>query len=112
MKSRAPIMVAVALAVALGGPRLAAADAKVREATVVTAGDGKLTLTFVGGPRESTHGVARGADITLDGEVADLGDLKEAFVIRVTVGADSVITRIRARAQAPGEYVLTVEGMT
>lgn len=112
MTARVPILVAVTLAVVLGGPRLTAADEKVREATVVTAGDGKLTLIFVGGPRESTHGVARGADITLDGQVADLGDLKEAFVIRVTVGADSAITRIRARAEAPGEYVLTVEGMT
>jgi|GEM_PF-4685654 len=50
MMSRISFLAVVAVAmVALAGPSLRAAEEKAQEATVVKAGDGKITLTFKGG---------------------------------------------------------------
>ena len=67
MMYRIPFLAAVAVALfALAGPPLLAQDEKVQEATVVKAGDGKITLTFKGDDQKHTHDVAKDAKITLD----------------------------------------------
>ena len=103
--------VAVAL-VALTGPSLLAADDKVQEATVVKAGDGKITLSFKGDEKKHTHDVAKDAKITLDGKEAKLEELKEGFSAKVVIDDKQILHKIDAQTAAAGEYVLTVEGMT
>lgn len=84
--------------VALTGPALSAAD-KVHEATVVKAGDGKVTLTFKGDPQKHTHDVARDAKITLDGKAAKIEDLKEGFPVKLTMNEAFVVTSIEAKSR-------------
>ena len=91
-------VVAVAL-VALAGLPLRAADDKLHEATVVKAGDGKITLTFKGDDQKHTHDVAKDAKITLDGKKAKLEDLKEDFSVKVTMDDKHVITKIEAKSK-------------
>ena len=91
-------VVAVAL-VALAGLPLRAADDKLHEATVVKAGDGKITLTFQGDDQKHTHDVAKDAKITLDGKKAKLEDLKEDFPVKVTWDDQFVITKIEAKSK-------------
>ncbi len=100
MMSRIPFVAVVAVAlVALVGPSLRAADDKVHEATVVKAGDGKITLTFKGDDKKHTHDVAKDAKITLDDKSAKLEDLKEGFPVKVAWDDKFVITKIEATAK-------------
>ena len=91
---------------------LLSADDKVHEATVVKAGDAKITLTMKGDDKQHTHDVAKDAEITLDGKAVKLEALKEGVPVKVTMDDKSVVTKIEARAKSDGEYVLTVQGMT
>jgi hypothetical protein len=101
MLSRIPCLLIVVMAlVALAGPPLRAAEDKVHEATVVKAGDGKITLTFKGDTEKHTHDVAKDAKITLDGKDAKLQDLKEGFPVKVTMNDKFVITKIEAQSKA------------
>jgi hypothetical protein len=97
---RIPILLVLALALGafLGRP-LFAADAKAHEATVVKAGDGKITLTFKGDDNKHTHDVAKDAKITLDDKTAKLEELKEGFPVKVTWDDKFVITKIEAKAK-------------
>lgn len=100
MLSRVPSLAFLAVAlVALAGLPLRAADDKVHEATVVKAGDGKVTLTFKGDDQKHTHDVAKDAKITLDGKKAKLEDLKEGFPVKVTMDAKFVITKVEAKSK-------------
>ena len=100
MMSRIPFLAAVAVAlVALAGPPLLAADDKVHEATVVKAGDGKITLTFKGDDKKHTHDVAKDAKITLDDKKAKLEELKEGFPAKVTMDDKFVVTKIEAKSK-------------
>lgn len=100
MMSRIPFVAVVAVAlVALVGPSLRAADDKVHEATVVKAGDGKITLTFKGDEKKHTHDVAKDAKITLDGKDAKLEDLKEGFPVKLTMDDKFVVHKIEATAK-------------
>jgi hypothetical protein len=90
--------VAVAL-VALAGLSLRAAEEKVHEATVVKAGDGKITLTFKGDEKKHTHDVAKDAKITLDDKKVELGELKEGFSVKATMDEKFVITKIDAKSK-------------
>jgi len=113
MTSRIPFLSVVsAVLVALAGPPLLAAEDKVHEATVVKAGDGKITLTMKGDDQKHTHDVAKDAKITLDDKTVKLEELKEGLSVKVTMDDKSVVTKIEARAKSDGEYVLTVQGMT
>jgi hypothetical protein len=101
MLSRIPslvVVVAVSL-VALAVMPLRAADDKVHEATVVKAGDGKITLTFKGDDQKHTHDVAKDAQITLDGKKAKLEALKEGFPAKVTMDDRFVVTKIEAKSK-------------
>jgi hypothetical protein len=91
-------VVAVAL-VALAGLPLRAADDKLHEATVVKAGDGKITLTFQGDDQKHTHDVAKDAKITLDDKKAKLEELKEGFPVKVVWDDKFVITKIEAKSK-------------
>ena len=90
---------AVVALVVLAGPSLCAADDKLHEATVVKAGDGKVTLTFKGDDKKHTHDVAKDAKITLDDKNAKLDDLKEGFPVKVAWDDKFVITRIEAKSK-------------
>lgn len=87
------------VAVAMAGLSLRAADDKPQEATVVKAGDGKITLTFKGNDKQHTHDVAKDAKITLDDKEAKLDKLKEGFAAHVTIDAKFVVTKIEAHSK-------------
>ena len=91
-------VVAVAL-VAMAGLSLRAADDKAQEATVVKAGDGKITLTFKGNDKQHTHDVAKDAKITLDDKEAKLDKLKEGFPVKVTMDDKFVVTKLDAKSK-------------
>lgn len=89
---------AVAALVAFSGASLCA-DEKLHEATVVKAGDGKITLTFKGDDKKHTHDVAKDAKITLDDKPAKLSELKEGFPVKVAWDDKFVVTRIEAKSK-------------
>ena len=98
--SRISFLSAVAVAlVALAALPLPAADDKAQDATVVKAGDGKMTLTFKGNDKKHTHDVAKDATITLDGKTAKLDELKEGFPAKVTMDDKYVISKIEAKSK-------------
>lgn len=100
MMSRNTFLAAAAAAlIALAGLPLLAADDKVHEATVVKAGDGKITLTFKGDEKKHTHDVAKDAKITLGGKDAKLEDLKEGFPVKLTMDDKFVVHKIEATAK-------------
>ena len=100
MTSRIRFLATVAVAiVALAGLTLRAAEEKVHEATVVKAGDGKITLTFKGDEKKHTHDVAKDAKITLDDKKVELGELKEGFTVKATMDEKFVITKIDAKSK-------------
>lgn len=78
---------------------LLAADEKAKEATVVKAGDGKITLTFKGDEKKHTHDVAKDAEISLDDKTVKLEELKEGFPAKVTMDAKFVVTKIDAKSK-------------
>lgn len=75
-------------------------DDKPMAATVVKAGDGKITLTFKGDDKKHTHDVAKDAAITLDGKKAKLEDLKAGNPAKVTMDAKYVVTKVEALSKA------------
>ena len=52
---------------------------------VVSAGEGKLTMTDKDGKNEHTHDVAADAKISCNGKDCKLGDLKKGTAVKVTV---------------------------
>lgn len=80
--------------------QVVSADDKVHEATVVKAGDGKITLTFKGDEKKHEHDVAKDAKITLDGKDAKLDALKEGFTVKMTMDDKFVIHKIEASSKA------------
>ena len=100
MMYRISFLAAVAIAVAaLAGRPLLAADDKAHEATVVKAGDGKITLTLKGDDQKHTHDVAKDAKITLDDKEAKLEELKEGFHAQVMINDKFVVTKIDAHSK-------------
>ena len=100
MMSRNLFLVAAAVAlVALAGPQSLAADDKVHEATVVNAGEGKITLTFKGDDSKHSHDVAKDAEITLDGKTVKLEALKEGFPVKATMDDKFVVHKIEAKSK-------------
>ena len=99
MKRCLPLFVA-ALVLTVFVSQQVFADDKAQEAMVVTAGDGKITLTFKGDEKKHTHDVAKDAKITLGGKAAKLEALKEHFSVKVTWDAEFVIHKIEAKSKA------------
>jgi type 1 fimbria pilin len=101
MVTRCLTMFAAALILAVFVSQQApAADDQVHEATVVMAGDGKITLTFKGDEKKHTHDVAKDAKITLDGKDAKLDDLKEGATVKATMDDKFVVHKIEAKSKA------------
>ena len=75
------ILAAVVLALFVAQPAMAAAT---HEGKVVTAANGKLTMTDKEG-NKATHDVSPTARITCDGKACKLEDLKAGFAVKVTL---------------------------
>jgi hypothetical protein len=101
MVFRIPVLaiVVVTLAALVGTQQMRAADDQVHEATVVKAGDGKITLTFKGDEKKHTHDVAKDAKITLDGKDAKLEDLKEGATVKATMDDKFVVHKIEGKSK-------------
>ena len=100
MMSRISFLTGVAVAlIALAGQPLLAQDEKVHEATVVKAGEGKITLTFKGDDSKHTHDVAKDAKITLDDKEVKLEELKEGVAVKATMDDKFVIHKIDAKSK-------------
>ena len=100
MMSRISFLAVSALwLVAVAAPTLLAADDKVHEATVVKAGEGKITLTFKGDDSKHSHDVAKDAEITLDGKKVKLEELKEGFSVKATMDDKFVVHKIEAKSK-------------
>ena len=80
-----PLFAAAVVLAVFVGQQVAAVDDKVHEATVVKAGDGKITLTFKGDEKKHEHDVAKDAKIALDGKDAKLEDLKVGAPVKATM---------------------------
>lgn len=66
---------------------------------VVSAGDGKLTMTTLEGENQHTHEVAADAVVTCDGNPCGLADVKAGNVVTVTLDQKDeamVVTKIEA----------------
>ena len=100
MLRRSLLVFLVAVATALFAFQPAFADDKPHEGAVVSAGDGKLTITFKGDAKKHTHDVAKDAKITLDGKAAKLEDFKAGFHVKVTMDDKHVITAVEAHSKA------------
>ena len=75
---------------------ISAADkAGTHEGTVVSAVEGKLTMTDKAG-KEHTHMIAASAKVTLDGKDAALTDLKKGDKVKVTTDDGGKVTQIAA----------------
>ena len=100
MMSRISFLATVAASLfALSVLPLLAAEEKAKEATVVKAGDGKITLTFKGDETKHTHDVAKDAEISLDDKTVKLDALKEGFPAHVTIDDKFVVTKIHAKSK-------------
>ena len=100
MTFRIPFLAAMIVALlALTGPSLCVAAEKVHEATVVKAGDGKITLSFKGDDQKHTHDVAKDAKITLDDKEVKLEELKEGVAVKATMDDKFVIHKIDAKSK-------------
>ena len=100
MMSRMQFLAAFALMLAaLAGSSLMAAEGKVHEATVVSAGAGKITLTIKGDDTKHTHDVEKDAMIQLDKKDVKLEELKEGATAKVTIDEKSIVTMIMAKSK-------------
>ena len=83
MFRRSLLLVFVVVAASALVARSAIAEDKAHDGTVVSAGAGKLTMTFKGDEKKHTHDVAKNATITVDGKAAKLEDLKAGFHVKI-----------------------------
>jgi hypothetical protein len=96
------VLVALAVAVFACQPLLADdKDVTTHEGKIVSAGDGKLTMTDKNGANRHTHNVPAAAKITCDGKECKLEDLKEGFWVKVTTRNDAqrTVTKIEAKKE-------------
>lgn len=93
-----PVFLA-AMAIALFAVQPAFADDKSHEGVVVSAGDGKLTMTYKDDEKKHTHDVTKDAKITLDGKAGKLEDLKAGFHVKVTMDDKHAVTKIEAHSK-------------
>jgi hypothetical protein len=93
-----PVCVAVAFWALSGGCSNPAANT--HQGKVVSAGDGKLTMTDMGGGNQHTHEVPSGTGITCGGKACSLADLKAGSTVTVTTGqkgGQTVVSNIEAQ---------------
>jgi hypothetical protein len=90
-----PVIVLLAVCVGCASP-----VAETHQGKVVTAGDGKLTMTDMAGGNQHAHEVASGATITCGGKTCGLAELKAGFTVTVTTekrGESTIVTKIEAQ---------------
>lgn len=98
MKVRTLSLVLVALAV-IGFSAFAEEDKdNAHQGTVVSAADGKLTMTDADG-KEHSHKVATKAKISLDGKECKLEDLKKGMKVKVTTKKGDATVALRIEGQ-------------
>ena len=99
------VLAALALTAFAAVPALAdkggekAADKNSHEGTVVSAEEGKLTMTDKSGKNEHQHQLAEDVKITIDGKQATVADLKKGMKIKVTTKAGDKKTVVRVDAR-------------
>jgi hypothetical protein len=78
-----------------------AADEDTHDGKIVSAGNGKLTMTDKEGKNEMSHNVGAECVITLDGKEVKLDDLKAGFTVKVTTkkGEKNVAIKIDATSK-------------
>ena len=80
-------LVATAALAVFAGASLAAKDdaaGDTHSGVVVSAGEGKLTMSDKDGKNEHTHDVATDAKVSCDGKACKLEDLKKGATVKVT----------------------------
>lgn len=92
--SLAMVSVGAALAVAADPPE----GTKQHDGVVVSAGDGKLTMSMSDGT-EHSHVIGANVAITIDGKAAQLSDLKKGDKITVTTDAEKRVTAVSCMRQ-------------
>jgi hypothetical protein len=96
-RSLSLVIVAVALALLVSQPVLAD---QTHEGKVVTAGNGKLTMTGKDAAQQHTHNVPADVKITCDGKECKLEDLKAGYQLKVTTKDDGkTVTKIEAKSK-------------
>jgi|RhiMetdeSRZDD1v2_1073273.scaffolds.fasta_scaffold3759093_2 hypothetical protein len=93
-----PVCVAVAFLALSGGCSSPSANA--HQGKVVSAGDGKLTMTDMSGGNQHTHEVTSETGITCGGKACSLADLKAGFTVTVTTeqkGNQTLVSKIEAQ---------------
>jgi hypothetical protein len=94
-----PVWVAVAFLALSGG--CSNSSANTHQGKVVAAGEGKLTMTDMGGGNQHTHEVTSETGITCGRKACSLADLKAGFTVTVTTeqkGNQTVVSKIEAQA--------------
>jgi len=74
--------------------------AETHQGKVVSAGDGKLTMTDMSGGNQHTHEVTSETGITCGGKACGLTDLKAGFTVTVTTekkGDQTLVSKIEAQ---------------
>lgn len=66
---------------------------KTHQGVVVSAGDGKLTMSMADGT-EHSHMITDSVEITIDGKEAKLSDLRKGDKITVTTDAENKVTAV------------------
>jgi hypothetical protein len=87
----------VAIALFLSVPAFAQSS---HQGKVVSAGEGKLTMTDTAGQNQHTHEVAAEAVITCEGKTCGLAEVKAGDAVTVTLekkGDKTVVTKIEAK---------------
>ncbi len=87
--------IAVALLLMTTTGAIAADDAATVDGTIHTVTEEQITVTVAEGQME-TFTVSQECDVTLDGEEADITDLKAGMKVMVTVGPAKTATKIAA----------------
>lgn len=102
MLLRNSLAVMVALSLVLLASHAATAQNRDKEVMhqgkVVSAGDGKLTMTDMDGKNEHTHMVPTTAKIKCDGKECKLEDIKAGYTVKVYVTDDTNKTVLRVDA--------------
>lgn len=86
---------ALALTLVMGAAvQLYAEDVKTHDGMVVSASDGKLTMTDSASGKEHSHKVAATVPVTVNGKPGKLDDLKKGMAIRVSTNKDGEVVAV------------------
>ena len=89
------VMLTAALAIFATAVKAQDAGAKTHEGTVVSAAEGKLTMTDKLG-KEHSHIIGADAKVTCDGKACKITDLKKGDKVKVTTAEGGKVTAVDA----------------